>query len=93
MQTQLSDVTDAKMSYGRWKDRTYSEIIARKPSYITWARTQIPKCGTELFRLVQFADSKQLHEGHFELKWTKLRKQHYIWMQERKEIRFDWMED
>ena len=92
MQTQLSDVTDAEMTYGRWKGHTYNFIIKQKPSYITWARTQIPNCGTELFRLVQFADSKQLHEGHFELKWGKLRKQHYIWMQDRKIKRFEWMD-
>ena len=93
MQTQLDDVTDAEMSYGKHKGKKFSAICRQTPSYVTWARTQIPNCGTELFRLVQFADAQRMSVNEFnarhitvfefEQKWTRLRTQHREWMQRR----------
>ena len=98
MRFNLDDTTDAKMTYGRHEGRKFSWICKHKRAYVTWARTQIPKCGTELFRLVQFADNVSINQmttmqhrleqiQRFEEKWAPLRQQHLDWMRERKNKR------
>ena len=87
MQTLLSDLTDATMLYGKNAGRRYSWVVAHDPGYIAWARTQIPTCGTELFRLVQYADHLRYATqamGRFEAVWGPLRQRHIQHMQARK---------
>ena len=98
MRFNLDDTTDATITYGRFEGKRFSWICKHKHSYITWARTQIPKCGTEIFRLVQFADNISINQmttmqhrleqiQRFEEKWAPLRQQHLNWMLERKNKR------
>ena len=84
METQLSNVVDSLMQYGKHKGRMYSWAVRHDPGYVAWARTQIPTCGTELFRLVQYADHLvygSLTLAAFETKWVPLRQRHRAHMQ------------
>ena len=84
METQLSDLTDSLMQYGKHKGRVYSWVVTHDAGYVAWARTQIPTCGTELFRLVQYADHLVYAcrtVAAFENKWAPLRQRHMAHMQ------------
>jgi len=85
-----SIIADTKLTYGKFQGKRFSWVMDRAPTYVAWAKTQVPTCGTELFLMVQYAEHRQAVEltnqafQRWERKWQMLRTAHNEWMQHRK---------
>jgi len=91
-QNLLASVNDQPIAYGKHNGTPFSEIVVKHPDYVHWARTQVPRCGTALFQLVQYAEF-QLFKNEknglrkFNRIWRPLRREHLIWTETRKQER------
>ena len=91
-QNLLASVSDQPLAYGKHSGTLFSEVAVKHPEYVHWARTQIPRCGTALFQLVQYAEF-QLFKNQkngvrkFNRVWRPLRMEHLVWMETRKQER------
>ena len=69
------------MRVGQFRGRTFAWITLHCHHYTAWIRGLVPRCSTEFFRLIQYAD----HDGTAasEAVWAPLRVQHIEWMRQR----------
>ena len=49
-------MTDQTIAYGKYEGRSFSWIVANRPHYVAWARTQ-PSPMPQMMALVRFADT------------------------------------
>ena len=67
------------------KGKTFSWICKNRPDLVLWARGKVPDCCTDLFLLVQYADSLHAEEpAPLARKWSRLREAHREYVRNRR---------